>query len=397
MVSDKRGFVSYDSGTWPYYVKILKTVRFIRMYGVYRTFYKVGGRLRSFDRLRIAANGPRRIVGMIGCGQFAFATIGYFLAREQKVGIAACFDIDPVAAASYSKFHGGPKIVGSAAAVLSDPAVTTVYIASNHASHADYACSALAHGHSVYVEKPVAVSLGQLARLHAAARRDGARIFAGYNRPFSGAVQDLRREIGAREKPLTLACFISGHVLSEDHWYRRKGEGTRICGNVGHWLDLAVHILSWGELPDRWRIQLTWSNAEARDDDIAISLASDRGDLVSIVLTARTEPFEGINETINLQWGDAIAKIDDFRRMTIWKGSRLINRRYAPKDVGHGAAVGQPFAPKSRDWSEVERSTLLMLHIMGMVERAEATSHFSFVAARDAMEALASTLDQGSV
>jgi predicted dehydrogenase len=242
---------------------------------------------------------------------------------------------------------------------------------------------ALQAGKDVYVEKPVAVTPAQHARLTAAVRSSSRRIACGYNRPFSAAITDLRAAVGdVGGAPLTLACFVSGHQLDAGHWYRHPDEGTRVCGNVGHWLDLAVHMLAWRGLPDAWRISAHWSNERTRDDDVAFTLSSEAGDLVSVVLTARTEPFEGINESINVQWGRTIAKIDDFRRQTIWRGEQLTRRRYWPKDVGHGRAIGQPFRAERRPWREVEDSTLLMLHIKEMVQAATPTSTFSFRAAR---------------
>ena len=114
----------------------------------------------------------------------------------------------------------------------------------------------------------------------------------------------------------------------EDHWYRLPEEGTRICGNVGHWLDLAVYLLELDTLADFWSISLSYSNNHARDDDFSISMTSDMGDLVVIVLTSRSEPFEGINETINFQKGDIVAKIDDFRLMSLWQNTHCRKYRY---------------------------------------------------------------------
>lgn len=361
----------------------LKVLRFVRIYGPRRTFYKAAGRLRLGMPLGWPSRSKRATVGVIGCGQFAFSTIGYYLDRLPTSGIAACYDIDEKTARTFSKFHRVKNNVKYPEAVISDPAVETIYIASNHASHANYAISALAAGKTVYLEKPVAVSLEQLKALHKAVAKSTSPIFAGYNRPFSKTICFLRNTISGQQTPLTLSCFISGHQLAEDHWYRKPDEGTRVCGNIGHWLDLAVHILHWSTLPDRWTINLTWSDNRWRDDNMSISMASERGDLLNIVLTARTEPFEGINESINLQWGDAIVKIDDFRRMTIWKGDSLIKRKFWPKDVGHGAAIHQPYTPSEdgsfmRDWREVVLSSLLTLRIMQMVRTGEQLTQFSF-------------------
>jgi hypothetical protein len=38
-----------------------------------------------------------------------------------------------------------------------------------------------------------------------------------------------------------------------------------------------------------------------------------------------------------------IARIDDFRTLTLWQGSQRLAYRYRPKDVGHERAVMQPY------------------------------------------------------
>lgn len=362
------------------FLGLLKAFRFAGIYGWRRTIFKVAGRLRTghpwwFGRLwRTGAQD----VGLIGCGQFGLASIGYTLLTRRGRCIASCFDTDRQAAHSLAQALAVPKVAETAVELISDPGVNVVYIASTHSSHTDYALAAMAAGKIVYVEKPVSVTLQQLASLAAKRREDSIQLFAGYNRPFSGAVRDLRPWCVDAKGPLTFSCFVSGHQLQLEHWYRDPKEGTRICGNIGHWLDLAVHLLSWKSLPDSWRIFVAWSDPKARDDDLAITLTSERGDLISIVLTARTEPFEGINETINLQWGDTIAKIDDFRCMTVWKKEKLRNYRYRPKDAGHASAIMQPFSDMVRNFEEVEISTLLMLEIADMVIKRDRDREFSF-------------------
>lgn len=323
---------------------------------------------------------------MIGCGQFAFASIGYFVNRSFGNRFRTCFDASPDVARSFANYFGVEVVSTSAQDAISDRSVRYVYIASNHASHTPYAVEALRLNKVVYIEKPVAVSLNQLSELTQAIRSSEGMIHAGYNRPHSGAIRRLRSWCPDVDSPLTISCFISGHVLGPDHWYRKPEEGTRICGNVGHWLDLAVHLLLWGKLPDRWEIVLSWSNHESRDDDLSITLTSNRGDLVNIVLTARCEPFEGINETINIQWGKTIAKIDDFQRMTVWREHRIKRYRFWPKDVGHERAILQPFNGYSRSWHEIELSTLLMLYVKEMVLKGERYGAFSFDAEMHRLE-----------
>lgn len=369
-----------------------KLLRFAAIYGPSRTLFKAAGRLRwRPPNLRRPAH---QDIGLIGCGQFAFATIGYFLQRHFGPRIAACYDIDEQAARSLARGLRVQAVCASADELLDTPGLRLVYVASNHASHADYAAHALQRGLDVYVEKPIAVDPAQLIRLLRARRQARGRLFAGYNRPFSAAVRQLRRFITIDPAAgISLQCFVSGHQLAPEHWYRLPAEGTRVCGNIGHWLDLFVHILAWRGLPDELQISLTWADAAEPDDNVSISIRSDRTDLFSVLLSSRCEPFEGINESINFQHGETICKIDDFRQMTLWRGARVRRLRFWPKDVGHRSAILQPFEPGAgRDWQEVELSTLLMLHITDMVRRLQPQSVF-FI--QKQLAALNAALTQG--
>lgn len=372
---------------------VRKILRFLHLYGFRRTLFKVVSRsLRIPMLLRMRQDAD---IAMVGCGQYAFATIGYFISRKFGARFRWCYDPNVSAAEGFAR---GLRVAHTATAEgewLEDQQTRYVYIASNHASHADYACAALAAGRSVYLEKPISVSFESLAQIEAERlRAEGGgrpKLFAGYNRPFSSAISQLR----AFRRPLpgealSLSCFVSGHVIDPDHWYRNPDEGTRICGNAGHWIDLFVHLCAQrGQeqanddgMGDIYRMNLLAADMVNADDDFALSIASDRGDIFSLMLTARTEPFEGINETINFQQGPLIAKIDDFRRMTIWQESNRYQFRYWPKDVGHAKAILQPFGVGFRPWREVKDSTILMLVAAEMARRGESSRTISLVAER---------------
>ena len=377
-------------------IHLRKFLRFIGIYGPTRAWYKAAGRLRLGARLP-SLRPKTADVGVIGCGQFAFATIGYFISTAGH-RFGACFDIDKKVQSGFARSLGMADTATSAKDLLQHPGLRTIYIASNHASHAGYAVQALMRGLDTYVEKPVAVSQAQFVELLQAKANSKARLFAGYNRPFSGAIRELRARTPIDpSQGMTLQCFVAGHKLEPEHWYRRPDEGTRICGNVGHWLDLMVHVLSWRGLPDRLEITMVWADDDEPDDNLCISIRSDRADLFSVLLTSRNEPFEGINETINFQHGETSCKIDDFRQMVIWRGADVFKRRFWPKDVGHRQAVLQPFgAGPERDWHEVELSTLLMLHIADMVRQCARSSTFSFSEQWSAIEFLMAGADSGA-
>jgi predicted dehydrogenase len=262
-------------------------------------------------------------------------------------------------------------VIENSSALFDVKGTELVYIASNHATHTEYATKFLEKDIDTYCEKPISVSFEEFDSLLNTIKNSKARYFAGYNRPYSPAVKKISMEVKSKENndgKFSLNCFISAHEIPKDHWYRNPEEGTRICGNVGHWLDLMIHMYNWrGYIPKKFMIQLAYSNMEEPDDNITISITTPEGDITSITITARSEPFEGINETINFQYDTIIAKIDDFRKLTIWDEEKLYNKKYRPKDVGHKRSVMQPFEKDNRDLNEVVASTELMLHITEMV------------------------------
>ena len=221
-----------------------------RKYGVFcKTLFKVLGRKRSAlpSFIRLAQN---RDIGIIGCGQFAFSTIGSVVTKKFSNRIVDAFDIDQNARDEFAHFFSINQPSGSARDLLNNKAVKYVYVVSNHATPTKYALEALAAKKIVYVEKPLAVSMEQLSSIVNYLDRHDCKLFVGYNRPFSSAVKFFKDQPGSADGPFTINAFISGHSLSDDHWYRREGEGNRVCGNMGHWIDLAVHLLSFGGLPD---------------------------------------------------------------------------------------------------------------------------------------------------
>ncbi len=361
---------------------IIKILRFAKIYGPSRTFIKAAGRLRFGNKLAFISSSNDKDISIVGCGQFAFSTIGYFLKKQFGDRFLSCYDINYKQSKSLGEFYGF-KYIEKDFDILLEHKPKYIYVASNHHSHTDYAIQILKRNIDVYIEKPISVTFEQFKNLQDTIKNSSASIYAGYNRPFSGAIQDLTAFIKGKKTPMSINYFISGHKIGADHWYRDPKEGTRICGNVGHWLDLTIHLFALrGQIPEKMDIAISYSSPDEPDDNFAITLTTELNDIVTIMLTSRSEPFEGINETINIQCDDVIAKIDDFRSMVIWKNEKLYKKKYWPKDVGHKKAIMQPFEKdesKKRNWYEVELSTILMLHITDMVLERQTKDIFMLI------------------
>jgi predicted dehydrogenase len=358
-------------------IQLKKFLRYVHIYGLKRTVIKSFGRTRlkfpfSFFLMPTSIF-KNKNVAVIGCGQFAFSTIAYFVNSYSNSRIFLAYDINNDPLESFSKFYAVKKCKTIDSIWEND--INLVYIASNHYTHTTYAIEALKRGVDVYIEKPISVNDSQLETLTNAIEKSKSRIFCGYNRPHSPAIKKLKLEMD--DSPFSLNMFIVGHFLDENHWYRNKNEGTRVCGNLGHWLDLTIHLLN-GSGITQLDVNIIYSDENTPDDNLQVILKSNRGDLISIMLTSRSEPFEGINENICFHQRDYQVVIDDFRMATF---QRLDNKeviKYRKKDVGHKNAILQPFESEYRNFDEVITSSRLMLKIKNMVQSNNKYQVFSW-------------------
>ncbi|MCL4721679.1 MAG: Gfo/Idh/MocA family oxidoreductase, partial [Gammaproteobacteria bacterium] len=204
----------------PLLFRLRKAIRYLRLFGLQRTRVKIAGQYhmrRQYTALpandRPAPAGAH--VGMIGCGNYAYAVIAYFLRRNYGSVIRGCMDIDVNHAASLAADYGAAYYTTDADRIINDPAIDVIFIASNHASHAEYAVRALAAGKDVHIEKPHAVTFDQLERLCAAAAASTGRVLSlGYNRPRSLIGQRIRDTLWAEEGPIMQSWFVSGHEIA---------------------------------------------------------------------------------------------------------------------------------------------------------------------------------------
>jgi predicted dehydrogenase len=113
--------------------------------------------------------------GIIGTGWIA-TRFAHALHTHTTQRIAAVSARDTERAVAFATEHGIETVQPSPAALVSDPSVDVVYVATPHSSHRELALLAIAAGKHVLVEKPFAMSAAEARDIVAAAR--AARVFA---------------------------------------------------------------------------------------------------------------------------------------------------------------------------------------------------------------------------
>jgi len=336
--------VSRDYTQANIWFQIRKVLRYTRLYGLSRTLAKVKGQwhMNATDTFR----GPRwinpkcadlhaasRNIAIIGCGNYSFSTIAYFLAKRNRQFLRATFDIHGPRSVSLCKAYRGGYAVSEWREILNDSNVKTVFIASNHASHAEYAVECIEAGKHVHIEKPHVVNEEQLERLLEAMRRHPeVNVYLGFNRPRSQLFREVKKIVMHEDGPLMINWFIAGHEIPDDHWYLNEKEGGRVLGNLCHWTDLTLHLVTMERAFPCTIIPATPLGARA---EAVVSIIFADQSCASITFSAKGHTFEGVREVLNLHVGNALVNLTDFQRLTyeIVESRRMIELQF--REHGH--------------------------------------------------------------
>ena len=318
-------------------------------------------------------------VAQIGAGHHAFSSIAYFLKKYTKSSFLFVIDKDISTAKSFSFAYNCTQYSSEVSDYIDHEKLPQiVYVASSHSTHFEYEIF-LKLGVDLFIEKPLVTSFSQLASLDFLVQKSQSKIFAGFNRPFSKAIKILLNYMKP-DFPFTISLTVVGHLIPEDHWYRAKDEGSRIISNLSHWIDLVLFFIFRKDLlVSSLDINISTSSHDKFCDNINLSMISNQGDQISICFTSRSDPFEGVYESILFDQTDLLVKIDDFRYMHIWNKTNYRNFKFFPKDNGHKDCVLQPFSVHNeRSWQELKTSTHLMLFIETMLLENNHSSCFKF-------------------
>lgn len=344
----------------PILFKVRKAARYVRLYGIRRTLIKVKGQYhaqRTFETLPAErAERTGRHVGILGCGNFAFSHIAYYLRKNYGPVIRGVMDPSIHKAASLFEEFDADYYTADAKRIIDDPKIDLVFIASNHASHAEYAIDALAAGKSVHIEKPHVVTYDQLQRLCDAMTRYPGRVTLGFNRPNSAIGQEIRKQLWSQSGASMFNWFIAGHAIAPDHWYYKPEEGGRVLGNLCHWTDFVLQLVP----PEaRYPITVTPTRAEKSDCDIAVTYVFGDGSIAAITFSAKGHTFEGVRERFAAHRGNVLISMDDFKDLVVENLDRKQRTSQFFRDHGHERAIrasyelvrgNNPGAPRDYVW-----------------------------------------------
>jgi polar amino acid transport system substrate-binding protein len=314
-------------------------------------------------------------VGLIGPGGFA----GRILVPALQ---AAGADLQLVgggsgpSAASAARTETFKRVASDPGAVIADSDVDAVVIATRHGSHAELVLQALAAGKHVFVEKPLALTIGEYEAVVEAADAASGTLLVGFNRRFSSLLRAMRAFLASSGQPMTLTYRVSAGKPGEDHWTHDLSDGGgRALGEGCHFVDslaflagapiVEVHATGYG--PADRPIQAY--------DNLVVTLRFADGSVGAVVYVADGSPRVA-KERIEGFCANRAAILDDYITLDRYSGAGHETEQLKTQDKGHrqeiaeflqGVKTGRPAVPLA----EIANSSLATLAIVESLRTGE--------------------------
>ncbi len=271
------------------------------------------------------------VVAFVGSGNYATAVLipAFKEAGARLNTVASSVGVSGVHAGRKFSFEQTTTDTDS---IFSDSRINTVVITTRHDSHARLVCQALSAGKHVFVEKPLALTLDDLAsieRSYAAAVEAGHNplVMVGFNRRFAPQVQKMKVLLAGVKEPKAFVMTVNAGAIPPEHWTQDPAVGGgRIVGEACHFIDLlrflagspisGFQAVSIGKVP----------GIAVAEDKASITLRFIDGSIGTIHYLANGHKSFP-KERLEVFAGGRILQLDNFRKLTGfgWRGFSKMN------------------------------------------------------------------------
>lgn len=182
--------------------------------------------------------------GFIGCGEVAEKKSGPAFSLVDGSEVVAVMSRTKERAKSYAERHNIKKWYTDAASLINDSEVNAVYVATPPSSHPTYAIMAMNAGKPVYIEKPLASSYDDCARINRVSRETGVPCFVAYYRRYMPYFLKVKQLVEAgtigeiQNVQIRYSCPPRPEDLNSEHLPWRVMPD--IAGG-GYFYDMAAH------------------------------------------------------------------------------------------------------------------------------------------------------------
>ena len=184
--------------------------------------------------------------GIIGCGDVTEIKSGPAFQNAHRSSLAAVMRRNGALAKDYAQRHGVPRWYDNAKALIQDPGVDAVYIATPPVFHKEYALLSAQAGKPVYVEKPMALNFEECQCMLQACQEARVPLFVAYYRRALSRFLKVKELIEAQSigEPRLVNMTLCQPLSPEDlNPHARPWRVVPELAGGGRFVDMASHML----------------------------------------------------------------------------------------------------------------------------------------------------------
>jgi polar amino acid transport system substrate-binding protein len=274
-------------------------------------------------------------IGFIGAGSFAQS---YLIPSVKNFGsLDTVVTRDGLNSKNVAQKFGFNQASSNPAHIFENQTINTLFIATQHDTHAQYTLGGLKSQKAVYVEKPLAMNMDELNEIIAAYEKSTSPVLmVGFNRrfaPVSLIAKDTFKNMG---EPLVMNFRVNAGFIPKDHWTQTNAGGGRIIGEICHFIDL-MQFFTDAEPVKVFAECIDASNDKIKNDDnLSITVKFSDGSVGNLVYTANGDKALP-KERFEIFCGNTVFIIDDFRNGMLYRNNK--EKHFKTSGKGHKQEV----------------------------------------------------------
>lgn len=235
---------------------------------------------------------------IVGLGRWGQTLVNSVQGKSDKIKFTAGITRTPSRAEDFTAKHG-LTLDTDYAAMLKDPSIDAVVLATPHQQHADQVIAAAAAGKHIFVDKPFTLTKASAEAAVAAAEKADRVLALGHNRRFLPSVLALKSQIeksalGTILHIETNFSGLSGLRFPPGNWRTDKEESP--AGGMGamgiHMVDMMINLL--GPITETRAVSLRRAIPHDIDDTTSMLFRFKDGMTGYLATLAATRPTQRI-------------------------------------------------------------------------------------------------------
>ena len=294
-------------------------------------------------------------IGFIGAGNFTKSVLLPNLKKQSNLRLRGICTATGMNAAETGKKQGFEFATTDYKQILEDNEINTVFITTQHNTHARFVIEAIKAGKHIFVEKPLCLNPEELeniisatdTRAKAQRKEESLQIknsiyvhlrssaanpclpslsavptlMVGYNRRFSPHATMIRDYFKDRRTPMMVNYRVNAGIIPPDVWIQDPAVGGgRIIGEVCHFIDFASFVIGSRPVEAQAMCVDTANASLVAADNVSISIRYKDGSVANILYVA-VGAADLAKEHCEVFADESVAVMADFRS-TVCMGKR---------------------------------------------------------------------------